>query len=174
MVSTSRMISRCALLAALNCVCGWIALPLGDIVITMQTFSVMLTLGLAGGKWGTVTIGVYLLLGAVGMPVFSGFRGGIGMLFGTTGGYLLGFLATGVIYWGITALFGEKARIAAGVMGLIACYAVGTVWYLIFYSGGRGLTAVFLKCVVPYVIPDAVKLASAFALTDRLKRFSLN
>ena len=82
----------CALFGALIALCSWLCVPIGDIAFTMQTFAVFLTLGLLGGKWGTVTILVYLLLGAVGMPVFTAFRGGIGVLAGVTGGYLWGFL----------------------------------------------------------------------------------
>jgi biotin transport system substrate-specific component len=80
-----------AFFAALITVCSWISLPVADIAFTMQTFGVFLALGLLGGKWGSVAIAIYLLLGAVGMPVFSGFRGGVGMLAGVTGGYLWGF-----------------------------------------------------------------------------------
>jgi biotin transport system substrate-specific component len=158
------------LLAALNCVCAWIAVPVGDISITLQTFSVMLTLELLGGKWGTVTTGVYLLLGSVGMPVFSGFRGGLGAILGATGGYLLGFIPMGIVFGAVTALFGKKARFAAGLMGLTACYAAGTAWYMAFYLQGSGLAAVLLKCVVPYLIPDVIKIYAAFSLADRLRR----
>lgn len=158
------------MLAALNCVCGWISIPFGDISITMQTFSVMLTLLLLGGRWGTLTIGVYLLLGAVGIPVFSGFRGGIGVLLGATGGYLSGFLLMGLLYWCITARLGNRGRIAAGVAGLLACYSLGTVWYMVMYLQDGGWAAVLLKCVIPYVLPDALKLAMAFSLADRIQR----
>ena len=158
------------MLAALNCVCGWISIPFGDISITMQTFSVMLTLLLLGGRWGTLTIGVYLLLGAVGIPVFSGFRGGIGVLLGATGGYLFGFFLMGLLYWCITARFGNRVRIPAGVAGLLACYSLGTVWYMVIYLQDGGLAAVLLKCVIPYVLPDALKLAMAFSLASRIQR----
>ncbi len=167
---SARKICQCALLAALNCVCAWIAVPLGDISITLQTFSIMLTLELLGGKWGTVTTGVYLLLGIVGMPVFSGFRGGLGAILGATGGYLLGFIPTGFVFWAITAFFGEKARLAAGFAGLLTCYAAGTVWYMALYLQGSGLVAVLLKCVAPYLIPDVLKIYAAFRLADSLKR----
>jgi hypothetical protein len=83
------------MLVAILCVCGWLTVPVGDSVLTMQTFGVFLTLYQLGGRRGTGTIIVYLLLGAVGLPVFSGFRGGLGMLLGATGGYLLGFFCHG-------------------------------------------------------------------------------
>ena len=77
-----RNMALCALFAALLAVCAWLAIPVGDTAFTMQTFGVLLTLGLLGGRWGSVSILLYLLLGLVGLPVFSGFQGGFGVLLG--------------------------------------------------------------------------------------------
>ena len=74
------------LFAALLALCGWISLPLGSLRFTLQTFGLLLALLTLGGKWGSVTVLVYLALGAMGLPVFSGFQGGIGVLLGPTGG----------------------------------------------------------------------------------------
>ena len=171
-----RKMARCALFAALLTLCAWLCVPVGDSAFTMQTFGVFLALGLLGGKWGTVSILVYLLLGAAGAPVFSGFRGGVGALAGITGGYLVGFLFSGLIYWFITYLGKntKKSQLLAMVSGLLGCYLFGTIWfYFCYLQGGStaGLGFILLKCVVPYVLPDAVKLALAFWLTQRLKRF---
>lgn len=155
----------CALFAALTAVCAWLSIPLGGLALTMQTFAVFLTLRLLGGKWGTASIGLYLALGAVGMPVFSGFQGGIGALLGVTGGYLWGFLLAGLIYWAL-----EKLSCRAGmVLGLAACYLCGTLWFG-FWAGTAGIWVALLRCVVPYVLPDLGKLALADALGRRLKR----
>ena len=154
----------CAFFAALTAVCAWIGIPLGDTVFTLQTFAVFLTLGLLGGKWGTMSILCYLLLGTVGMPVFSGFRGGVGMLLGPTGGYLWGFLLTGLCYWAME----KVGRLPAMAAGLLVCYSCGTAWYMI-YTGG-GLAWVALHTIVPYLIPDGCKIALALHLTKRLKR----
>ena len=161
----TRKLTRCALFAAMMALCAWIGVPLGHTVFTMQTFGVLLALGLLGGKRGTVSILCYLLLGAAGLPVFSGFRGGIGAILGPTGGYLWGFLATGLVFWAL-----EKwSRPLAMIAGIAVCYACGTVWYMI-YTGGA-LAAVLAQTVLPYLIPDAVKLILAHRLTRRLKRF---
>lgn len=167
-----RKMAQCALFAALLTVCAWICVPLGDVAFTMQTFGVFLALGLLSGKWGTASIFVYLLLGAAGVPVFSGFRGGIGALTGATGGYLVGFLFTGLLYWLITALWSDsqKVRVFAMVLGLLACYAFGTIWFWFAYAQG-GLGLILMKCVIPYLLPDAFKLILAGFLTQRLKRF---
>ena len=165
MTHSTRNMVRAALLAGTMAVCAWLAVPVSDIALTMQTFGVFLALGLLGGKWGTVSIGIYLLLGLVGLPVFSGFRGGPGVLLGITGGYLWGFLASGLIYWALER-FG---KLPAMVCGLVACYVCGTLWFL-QYSGG-GLAFVLLRCVVPYLIPDGIKIFLAWSLSRRLHRY---
>ena len=162
----TRKLTRCALFAAMIALCAWIGIPLGHTVFTMQTFGVLLALGVLGGKRGTISILCYLLLGAAGLPVFSGFRGGMGAILGPTGGYLWGFLATGLVYWAT-----EKwSRPLAMTAGLAACYGCGTVWYMT-YTGGA-LAAVLLQTVAPYLIPDAVKLILALRLTKKLKKYS--
>ena len=170
--STIQNMTRCALFAALLCVCGWIAVPLPDISLTMQTFGIFLTLGLLGGRWGSAACLTWLVLGAAGLPVFTGFRGGLGVFLGTTGGYLWGFLGTCLTYWAVTALFGQKAQFPAMILGLLCCYACGTVWYLWVYldPNQASLGAVLLKCVAPYVLPDLVKVYLAHRLTNRLER----
>lgn len=164
----------CGLFAALLSLCAWIAVPAGDILITLQTFGVFLALGLLGGRRGCMAILVYLLLGAVGAPVFSGFRGGLGALLGTSGGYIFGFMLTGLLYWLITALKDTSAtRLAAMSLGLLLCYACGSYWYMTRFLGSSAVTlgAVLLKCVVPYVLPDCIKLGLAWFLSQRLRRF---
>ena len=165
MTHSIRNMVRSSLFAGAMAVCAWLAVPVSDIGFTMQTFGVFLALGLLGGKWGTVSIGIYLLMGLVGLPVFSGFRGGPGMLLGVTGGYLWGFLASGFVYWALER-FG---KLPAMVGGLLICYACGTLWFL-QYSGG-GLTFVLLRCVVPYLIPDGIKIFLAWSLARRLYRY---
>lgn len=147
-------------------VCAWISLPVGDIAFTMQTFAVLLTLLVLGGKWGSVSILIYLLLGAAGMPVFSGFQGGFGTLLGVTGGYLWGFPFSGLAYWALERV----NRHLAAVMALIVCYICGTVWFQL-YAGG-GVAFILLRCVVPYLIPDAFKLILAFRVSRRLSKIA--
>lgn len=169
-----RNMALCGLFTAVLAICAWISVPMGDTVITLQTFGIFLTLGLLGGKRGTVTVLVYLLLGAIGVPVFSGFRGGLGALLGTTGGYIFGFMSTSVLYWIMTSIKDTPhIRLIAMVLGLLLCYGCGSWWYMTRYLSGSQLTLglVLLKCVVPYLLPDATKLALAWILTGKLKRF---
>ena len=148
-----------ALFAVLLMVCAWINIPL-TVPFTLQTFGVFAALGTLGGRRGILAILAYLLLGLVGLPVFSGFQGGPGVLLGTTGGYILGFLASALLYWGMTAR-----------LGLLVCYAFGTAWFLVAYAraaGPIGLWAALGMCVFPFVVPDLVKLALAWMLSRRL------
>lgn len=156
----------CAICAALMAVCAWLSVPAGAVVFTMQTFAVFLALGLLGGRRGTVAVLVYLFLGSTGLPVFSGFRGGLGVLLGITGGYIWGFLAAALVYWMLERLPGSK--LPAMILGMAVCYTCGTVWYLHIYGGT--LWAVLMTCVVPYLIPDALKIGLALSLSGRLKR----
>ena len=158
-----RKMVLCALFAALIAVCAWLSIPVPDIAFTMQTFGVLLTLGILGGKWGTVSILIYLALGAVGLPVFSMFRGGLGVLLGPTGGYLWGFLATGLLYWASEKLW----KPAAMVRGLLGCYLCGCVWCMIL-GGSGGFWVAVTRCVLPYLIPDGIKLALALSLSGRI------
>lgn len=166
-----RDMARGGLFVALMAVCAWISVPTPDIAFTMQTFAVALCLCLLGGKRGTFCIGVYLLLGAVGAPVFSGFRGGAGVLLGATGGYVIGFFFFGLVYW----LAGSRLPKAVALMlGMLVCYCVGTIWfYWVYLQNGSaiGVGAVLIKCVLPFLLPDAVKLGLAVMLAGRLKKF---
>lgn len=168
-------LAHIALFAVLIAVCSWIAVP-SAVPFTLQTFAVFLAVGLLGGKRGTVSVLVYLLLGAVGIPVFAGFGAGIGVLLGPTGGYLLGFLISALTYWLITASFGKKlpTRICAMVLGLLVCYAFGTFWFMAVYartSGPISLVTALSWCVFPFLLPDCAKLALAAVLSGRLARY---
>lgn len=165
----------CSLFAALMAVCAWLTIP-GEVPFTLQTFGLFATLVLLGGKRGTIAIALYLILGAVGLPVFSGFRGGFGILFGTTGGYIFGFVLSGLLYWAMTALLGNRpwVQLLALVLGACLYYAAGTGWFLLVYlqkTGPISLGVVLAKCVIPFLLPDAAKLVLAWLLTHRLARF---
>ena len=161
-------LARCAFFAALMCICAWISIPIGNYSFTLQSFGLLLALFVLGGKGATVSTAVYLLLGAVGLPVFSGFRGGFGTLLGVTGGYLWGFLLASLVFWGITAIFGKKAKIFAAIAAMIGVYICGTAWFAVYTSGG--LLAILAQSVLPYLLPDAFKFLLAFSLSAKLKK----
>lgn len=168
-----KYMALCGLFAALLALCAWLSFPMGDVAVTLQTFGVFLCLGLLGGRRGTGAILVYLLLGAVGLPVFSGFRGGLGALLGVTGGYLTGFLICGLVYWLLSALLPGHTLLPM-VAGLVACYCFGSLWYSYIYIGNgtaANLGFILAKCVLPYLLPDGIKLFLALTLTKKLRRF---
>lgn len=167
-----------ALFAVLMAVCAWITIPMPQPLVqfTLQTFAVFMALLTLGGRRGTCAVAVYLLLGAVGVPVFSGMQGGLGVLLGSTGGYIVGFIAMALVYWLLTARLETSlpASVAACVLGLAVCYAFGTAWYLAVYTstkGPLGLMTALGWCVFPFILPDLCKLALAAALARRVKRF---
>lgn len=170
----TRQLAATALMAALLALCAWLTIPT-VVPFTMQTFGIFLAVGLLGGKLGSLAVGVYLLLGIVGLPVFSGFSGGIGRFAGVTGGYLIGFLLIPLVMWGAQTLFGKGpvVFVLSAVVGLAVCYAFGTAWFLVLYTrstGPIGLWSVLWSCVLPFVIPDLCKLALALVLRQRLRR----
>ncbi len=162
-----------ALSAAFIAVCSWIAIP-GAIPFTMQSFGVLTVSGLFGGKRGFLAVLVYILLGAVGIPVFSAGRGGIGVLLGETGGYLMGFLV-GAFVCGIIC---RKTKSTAGMflamlVCMVICYITGCLWGTVVYTDGKtaGIFLILSRYVIPFVIPDLAKLVLAvFAVRALQKR----
>lgn len=171
-----RSMALCSLCTAIIAVCSQIMIPL-TVPFTMQTFAVFCALGILGGKWGTVSVLLYILLGAVGVPVFAEFTGGLGIILGTTGGYIVGFLLSALAYWGITKLFGNGVFVMAAAMaaGLLLCYAFGTVWFMAVYArdnGAVGLATALSLCVFPFIIPDAVKISLAILISRRVSKYA--
>ncbi|MGN0335781.1 MAG: biotin transporter BioY [Lachnospiraceae bacterium] len=161
-----------AMFVVLIAICSWISVP-AAVPFTLQTFGVFMAVGLLGGKRGSMAVLVYILLGAVGLPVFAGFTGGIGIIFGSTGGYIIGFLLAALVMWGVERIMPKKTWILglSMVLGLLVCYAFGTIWFMIVYAGNTGEIGVWTAlswCVFPFVIPDLVKIALALVVCRRL------
>ena len=161
-----------ALFAVIMAVCSWISIP-AVVPFTLQTFGVFVAVAVLGGKRGTLAVALYLLMGVVGLPVFSGFSGGLGRLLGSTGGYIVGFVFSALVMWLMEHFFGTRTWVLAlsMVLGLVVCYAFGTAWFLIVYArttGPIGLWTALGWCVFPYIIPDLIKIALALAIRKRL------
>ena len=163
-----------AVFAVLMAICSWISIPT-TIPFTLQTFAVFLAVTVLGGKRGTMSVLVFVLLGAVGVPVFAGFTGGLYVILGNTGGYIIGFVFAGLLMWLMERLFGRKMWVQAVSMllGMVTYYVFGTIWFMIVYmrtTGPVGLTAVLGWCVIPFVIPDLIKAALALFLGNTLRK----
>lgn len=181
----------CGVFAALMAICSFITIPLGftPIPVNLATLGVFLTGGILGKKYGSISLIVYILLGAVGVPVFAGFKGGLGVLAGPTGGYIIGYLAaaflTGLLIEIVFRKTSEAPDTSAGsptakhhtlrfigsilamIAGLAACYLLGTAWFMI--STGSSLGAAMVSCVIPFLPGDAVKILAASLLVLKLR-----
>ena len=168
----TRDVALVGLFAALTVICAWISVPLGPVPVTLQTFAVFLGAALLGSKRGTLAVAVYILLGVVGLPVFSGFK----TLNPVTFGYVLGFLPLGMLTAAAEKLFpGKKLALPLGmVLGLLVCYLIGTVWfyYVMHFRGtAYGFGQILGLCVVPFILPDLVKLGLAWFLSMKLGKY---
>lgn len=162
-----RAISYGAICVSLMAVCSWISIPFA-IPFTLQTFAVFFSTALLGTKRALIALIAYLLLGACGMPVFSGFTGGISAFLGPTGGFITGFVPA-VLISGIIMKNGSFVRTISGMLaGLFSLYAMGSIWYMLAYDAS--LTAVLSVCVLPFIPGDIAKILLAFYLGNRLKQ----
>lgn len=168
----TKMMILCALFAALTAVCSMISIPLPftPVPINLATLSVFLAGGLLGSRYGFLSQLVYVILGAVGLPVFHNFSGGFGIITGPTGGYIIGYAAAA---WLIGFLAEKTGRgfyrnIIGMAAGLAVCYGLGTLWFMVLTS--TGLAAALMLCVVPFLIGDAVKIAAGAILVKKLHR----
>lgn len=162
-----------ALFAALTAVCSFISIPLPftPVPVNLATLSVFLAGGLLGWKYGAVSQIVYLILGAAGVPVFHNFTGGLGILTGPTGGYIVGYVAAAFL----TGWLLDHCRrpnsipILAGSMlaGLCACYFLGTIWFMLLSHSA--LFPALLACVFPFLPGDALKIIAACLLIKKLR-----
>ena len=169
-----------AIMAALICVCSWLTVP-SVVPFTMQTFAVFCALLLLGGRDGLYAVILYLIMGALGLPVFSGFAGGVGYMLGPTGGYMAGFVIICLLYWPCEPIWKRRPekkalrlwRFPVLAVGLLLCYLAGTGWFVTVMSARGneyGFGAALGVCVIPYLLPDAVKLLLAGFLCDAVNR----
>ena len=159
-----------ALMTAVTCVLGPLSIPLpfSPVPISLTNFAIFLAIFVLGMKSGTISFIIYLLLGAIGVPVFSSFRGGFQVLAGPTGGYLIGFIFLALIMGFALEHFDRKLvpTIIGMIIGMAVCYAFGTVWLakLLSLSFKEGL----MMGVIPYLPGDAAKIIIAAIVGPKL------
>ena len=158
-----------AVFTALLAVGSWISVPFA-VPFTLQTLALYLALWLLSPPYALCAVAAYLTLGAMGLPIFAGFQGGVSVLFGPLGGFLWGFLLMAVLCL-IVRPRKTSARLICLITGTFLCYAVGTVWYAAFVTWTpEGIVTALLTAVVPFILPDALKLLAAWQLGKRLER----
>ena len=166
-----------SLFSAIIVVCSFITIP-AVVPFTLQTFAVILCLNILGAKKGIISILIYIFLGVVGLPVFSGFNGGIGALLNITGGYIIGFIFSALIFGVVTSVLNKKPRkivnLIASFAGLIGCYIFGTLWYVLL-NIKNGDTISFISaltiCVLPFIIPDILKILLSVTISEKAKKY---
>ena len=166
---TTRSMAVTALMAAVLCIIGPLAIPIGPVPLSLALVGVFLSAYILGYKKGTLAVAIYILIGTVGLPVFSGFAGGPAKLLGPTGGYIAGYILTALI----SGLFAERfeswyLHILGMVLGLFLCYALGTAWFM--FSMKVTLAEALATCVLPFVLFDLIKIALALLLGASVKK----
>ena len=158
-----------ALFTALVAVCSQLKIDLPFVPINLALFSVHLSGLLLGPVYGGLSILIYLLLAAVGVPVMAGFKGGVGVLFGMTGGYAIGYLFTAVLDGVAVKYFGQKKVLLflAMCVSVLVCYLFGTIWFMVLTGNTVGYSLRY--CVLPFLPGDAIKILLAEFLYYRLR-----
>ena len=164
-----RMMVYASLFAALTAVGAFVAIPIGPVPIVLQNMFVYLAGLLLGSRWGLASVGVYLLAGACGLPVFAGGLGGIGRIVGPTGGYLIGYLPTVFLIGKISNRANPRAifDVLAMICGSVALYACGITWLKIVT--GMTIAKALAVGMVPFLIGDALKIAAAVGIAKSLR-----
>lgn len=165
-----REMALIALMAAVTCIMGPLSIPIGIVPISLTNLAVYLAIYVLGWKRGTMSYIVYLLIGLVGVPVFSGFSGGVGKLFGPTGGYLIGFIFMALICgWAIDRFSCKLIPSFIGmVLGTIVCYAFGTAW--LAYQASMSFYAALAAGVLPFIPGDLAKMVIAAVVGPQIRR----
>ena len=165
-----------ALMSAVLCIVSPVSVPvpMSPVPFSLSLFAVFLTAVILGAKQSAACVLLYLLLGMAGLPVFSGFSGGIGVLLGPTGGYLVGYLPCAIIIGWVAKAKKKNGsflqNIGAMTLGTLACYFFGTVWFLAVMDGSYSIAQALVVCVVPYLIFDIIKIVAAAAAVLPIKK----
>ena len=169
--------------AALITVCSWISIPLGPLPFTLQTMGILAVMLTCGGRRGTISILVYLVMGFCGVPVFAGFKGGVAALIGPTGGFLVGFVIAALVYWLLERIVFKRlmtSTVRTWIFGVlnslifeVVMYFIGVIWFMTVYAaqtGPVGFSSVMTWCVIPFIVPDIVKMAFAVVIGERARK----
>lgn len=164
-----RNLTISAVFTALICIIAPFTIPIGPIPISLATFMVYLCAGVLGAKRGTLAVIVYIALGAVGLPVFSGLEGGLQKIAGVTGGYIIGYIPCAFVIGLMTdKIKGKWVYPISMVIGTALCYAVGLIWFM--YQTKMNLWSAILVCVLPFLVGDCIKIVCASILAVKIKK----
>lgn len=168
-MKSSKKLAITGLLAALICVAAPFSFPVGVIPVSLATFAIYIVAAVYDYRAGVIAVLIYIALGACGVPVFSGFKGGAQVLAGATGGYIVGYVFLALIEGVIIDKFENKKFVypLAMILGTAVLYAFGTVWFIIIMK--TSFVGALAVCVVPFLAGDALKIAAATAVSLPLR-----
>ncbi|PWM47237.1 MAG: biotin transporter BioY [Clostridiales bacterium] len=159
-----------SLCAAIIAICSLVSFPIGPIPVTLQTFAIALVGYFLGAKNGVIATIVYILIGAIGLPVFAGFKGGFAAIAGPTGGFLIGFILMALLC-GIGTRYNKIfISLAFGILGLLACHIFGIAWFAILLSSKYSVWQAFLTASAPFLIKDIISIAAAYSMARLLNK----
>lgn len=168
-----KSIALIGIMAAVCCVFGPWEIPIGPVPFSMQIVAVCLCAYVLGAVKGALAVGVYVLLGLIGLPVFAGASGGPGVLFGPTGGFIIGFIFMAFISGWFIERNGIKKvyfQILGLVLGLAVCFLFGTAWFTMVNTYGMDFVASLAVCVYPFIALDIVKIGVSVVLGNTLRQ----
>lgn len=171
MTKRTNTLTKIALMAALQCIISpfAIAFPISPVPMSLATLMLYLSVYILGKKHATISCGIYLLIGLVGIPVFSGFTGGAGKLLGPTGGYLIGYLAlTWISGWCVEKWSTYRLQGLGLAIGTVVCYLFGTLW--LAYQAGMDFVAALGVGVLPFIIGDVVKIVIGVVVGNAIRK----
>ena len=165
----------CALFTAVCCICSMVTLPIGVVPISLATFGVMATTMILGEKRAIISVVLFVVMGAAGLPVFSGMQGGLSAIIGPTGGYIYSYIFMVPIV-GLASKCLNKT-LSSGMFTMLGClaamfvnYLVGTIHFMVVSDmPDKSFVSLFLTCVLPFVLVDIVKSILAIIIAPRLK-----
>lgn len=164
----TKQISLCAIFTAIIAASAWIAIPTPFLVnLTLQTFAVSLAAFCLGAKWGVAAVVAYIIIGSTGMPVFSAFTGGFGVLFGVSGGFLWGFIITALLC-GLSKNINKKAlQVLMILLSVLACHLIGVIQFCAV--SGNTVLAGFLTASLPFFVKDLILVFLARFVASKIK-----
>ena len=166
-----RSMALVSLMTAVCCILAPMSVPIGPVPVSLSVLAVFFVAYVIGPRLGAISVLLYILIGLVGLPVFSGYSGGPAKLFGPTGGYIIGYLPLVVISGWFISRFPMRQwylQIAGMVLGLAVCYLLGTAWFMLLMH--TSLQEALPLCVYPFLAFDALKIVTAFIVGNTVAR----